>query len=342
MTTGISRRHVWLQLLIGWLPIWALFATLIATAHRDTGFDTAALISLRMIAAAALLGIGVQRVAERFPWRTPVTLSFMLLHMAGAAVYSVTWVLLNSLIESVVERSLVLVVGVGIASFLVLGVWLYVMIAGVAYTIQSAERAARAESTATRAQLAALRGQLNPHFLFNALHAVVQLIPSRPKEAGMAAERVAELLRVTIEEDRDAVTLGEELAFVERYLEIERIRFAERLRVHIDVPEPARSAVVPSFALQTLVENAVRHGAGPNIEPTDVGITAALSGQVLEIEVSDNGTGATSAQLQESDGTGLRRLRERLSALYGGAATLRVAAGDTRGVRAVLRIPQEE
>lgn len=342
MTTGISRRHVWLQLLIGWLPVWALFTTLIATAHRDAGFATAALISLRMIAAAALLGIGVQRVAERFPWKTPVTVSFMLLHVAGAAVYSITWVLLNSLIESVVERSLVLVVGVGIASFLVLGVWLYVMIAGVAYTIQSAERAAHAESNAARAQLAALRGQLNPHFLFNALHAVVQLIPSRPKEASVAAERVAELLRVTIEEDRDAVTLGEELDFVERYLGIERIRFAERLRVHISVPEPVRSAVVPSFALQTLVENAVRHGAGPNIEPTDIGISAALSGRILEIEVSDNGSGATPSQLEESDGTGLRRLRERLSALYGGAATLRVSAGDRGGVRAVMRIPQEE
>lgn len=340
--TGISRRHVWLQLLIGWLPVWALFTTLIATAHRDTGFATAALISLRMIAAAALLGIGVQRLTERFPWRTPVTPSFMLLHMAGAAVYSISWVVLNSLIESVVERSLVLVVGVGISSFLVLGVWLYVMIAGVSYTIQSAERAARAESTATRAQLAALRGQLNPHFLFNALHAVVQLIPSRPKEAGVAAERVAELLRVTIEEDRDVVTLGEELEFVERYLEIERIRFDERLRLHVAVPDAARSAVVPSFALQTLVENAVRHGAGPNIEPTDIRITAVLSGGILEIEVSDTGSGATSAQLEETDGTGLRRLRERLGALYGGASTLRVSPGETGGVRAVLRIPQEE
>ena len=158
----------------------------------------------------------------------------------------------------------------------------------------------------------------------------------------MAAERVAELLRVTIEEDRDAVTLGEELAFVERYLDIERIRFGERLRVHIAVPEPARSAVLPSFALQTLVENAVRHGAGPNIEPTDIGITAALSGKMLEMEVSDNGSGATAGQLEASDGTGLRRLRERLSALHGSAATLRVSAGDSGGVRAVLRIPQAE
>ena len=339
--TGISRRHVWLQLLLGWLPVWALFTTLIATAHRDTSVATAAMISLRMIAAAALLGVGVQRLTERFPWRTPVTPAFMLLHIAGAAGYSISWVLLNSIIESVVQRSLVLVVGVGIASFLVLGVWLYVMIAGVSYTIQSAERAARAESTATRAQLAALRGQLNPHFLFNALHAVVQLIPSRPRDAGMAAERIAELLRVTIEEDRDVVTLGEELAFVERYLEIERIRFDERLRLHIAVPESVKPAVVPSFALQTLVENAVRHGAGPNIEPTDIGIIASLSGNSLEVVVSDTGSGATSSRLQESEGTGLRRLRERLNALYGTAATLQVSPGDAGGVRAVLRIPQD-
>ena len=336
----MSRRHLWLQLLIGWLPVWVVITSLIVTAHSRTSVASAAFISLRMIVAAAILALPVQRLTERFPWRSPVTPGFVGLHLLAAIVYSVAWVLLNSLIESVVRGSLVIVVGVGLSSFLVLGVWMYVMIAGVSYTIQSTERAARAEALAAQAQLSALRSQLNPHFLFNALHTVVQLIPRRPREAAEAAEQVAALLRTTIEEDRDVIPVSEELAFVERYLAVESIRFGDRLRFRFDVDEPARAAIIPSFALQSLVENAIRHGAAPNIEATDLLVEARLGNGMVELVVSDNGAGATIDAMKESTGTGIRRLRERLDALYQGRASMHAGPASGGGFRVSLAIPQ--
>src|SRR3954469_8653114 len=130
------------------------------------------------------------------------------------------------------RRHLVITVGgAGLGAFVVMGIWLYTSIATVAYVTAATARAAYAETMAARTQLAALRAQLNPHFLFNALHSVVQLIPRDPARAASAAEEVAGLLRATIEEHRDVVTLEEELAFVRRYLGVERMRFGDRLVV---------------------------------------------------------------------------------------------------------------
>jgi signal transduction histidine kinase len=340
MTKGsiMSRRLVWLQLLIGWLPIWALFTTLIATMHEDATLGAAAFISFRMIVAAAILGLGVQRLTERVPWPNPVRLDFVALHFLAAVVYSIVWIALNSVIESVIHGQLMIVVGIGISSFIVVGIWLYVMIAGVSYTMQSNERAARAEAEAARSQLSALRSQLNPHFLFNALHTVVQLIPREPKVAAQAAEQVAGLLRTTLEEDRDIIAFSRELDFVQRYLEVERIRFGDRLQVQVDVSDEASAATLPSFALQTLVENAVRHGAAPKVDPTLITISGEIKNRMLVVRVTDTGVGMNNVP---SNGTGLRRLRERFAALYGNSAHLTIASESSTGTTVALLIPQD-
>ena len=335
----MSRRAIWLQLLIGWLPIWALFTVIVVSMHADTTFHQAIFIALRSIIGAVILGFAVQRFTERLPWPNPVRVSFVLIHIIAAFVYAFSWFVLNSIIQSILHGAIVIVLGIGMAPFLVSGIWLYIMIAGVSYTLQSNARAARAETAAAQAQLSALRGQLNPHFLFNALHTVVQLIPQDPKSAAHAAQLVAGLLRTTLEENRDIVTVADELDFVNRYLEVEKIRYAERLRVSIDVQETARGLTLPSFTIQTLVENAVRHGAQPNIDPTDISISATRSGDALRVEVTDTGAGY---QPQEGKGTGLGRLRERLRVLYGGEASLNVAARVEHGTVATLMIPQED
>jgi signal transduction histidine kinase len=335
----MSRRVVWLQLLIGWLPVWVVMTSLMIMMH-SVSVHRAMFAGLRMIVAAAALGYFVQRFVERHPWPGRMTLPFVTLHSAAAVLYSVALLALNSAIASVFHGAVVLVLGPGLAATLTSGLWLYVMIAGVSYTNQSSERAVRAEAAAARAQLAALRSQINPHFLFNALHTVVQLIPREPKQAAQAAERLAGLLRTAIEEDRDIVSVAEEIGFVEKYLEIEHIRFGERLRVTVDVSADARSASMPSFAAQTLVENAVRHGAAPRVEPTDVTIAARVDRGVLTLTVRDTGAGASDAQLTNGTGTGLRRLRERLAVLYDGRARLDIAS-DGNGMAASLVIPQD-
>ena len=334
------RRWVWLQLLIGWLPVGALFATLIATAHEDVWPPHAIFIAFRMIVAAAALGLLVHRLTLRLPWPHPMRVPFVLIHLVAAIVYAAAWMLLNSAIESMLRGALVLVVGYGVVPFLVLGIWLYVMVAGVSYSAQATERAARIEAEAARAQLAALRAQLNPHFLFNALHTVVQLIPREPQRAAQAAEKVAGLLRTTIEADRDLVTLAEEQEFVGRYLDIERIRFGDRLAVRLELSEAALAALLPSFALQTLVENAVRHGAAPRVEPTQIAVTGRIEDGMLVVTVQDDGAGVHHGDMDAGNGTGLRRLRDRLEALYGRHARLDVASHPGGGFTATLVIPQ--
>jgi hypothetical protein len=337
----MSRRPLWLQLLIGWLPVWALFITLVLTAHPNIHALEASHIAFRSILAASALGWFVLRFTERFPWPHPFRFSFLAIHVLAAAAYSIGFLLLNSVIESVLSARLVIVIGIGFGPTFVVGVWLYAMVAGVSYAMRATERAALAEASAARSQLASLRSQLNPHFLFNALHTVVQLIPREPRRAAQAAEQLATLLRSTLEEDRDVVSVAEEWAFVERYLDLERIRFGERLRIHVDLSESARLALIPSFAVQTLVENAVRHGAAPRVEPTDVSIQGRMSDHTLMLTVRDTGNGSNGDRGSngQSRGTGLERLRERLSALYGSGARLDLDRSH-EGFTASLTIPQ--
>lgn len=337
--TTMTRRWIGLQLLIGWTPVWALFVTLLLTAHPGTGVATAVGAALRLIGAAAVLGFAVQRLTQRLPWPHPMRPAFVAIHVVAAVAYALAWFLANSLIASLQHRSMVVVLGPGIAPFLVAGVWLYAMVAGVAYAARATERAARIEAIAAQSQLAALRAQLNPHFLFNALHTVVHLIPREPARAAHAAEQIAALLRTTIEEDRDTVALGEEWKFVERYLEIERIRFGDRLHVEVDLADETLGALVPSFAVQTLVENAVRHGAAPRVEPTTVRVRARVTGKTLAITVHDDGGGAGAHAVETTSGTGLARLRERVHVLYGDPARLTWQTADGAGFTATLVLP---
>ena len=333
----MRRAWVWVQLLIGWLPVWALFTVMIRVAHQMP-VAGAALTALRMIATAAVLGLAVERFSARVPWPYPFRASFLGVHALAAAVFTVSWMLFNSLVESVVRGAIAIVLGPGLVPYLVTGVWLYVMIAGVCYANRAAERTARAEANAARAQLAALRSQLNPHFLFNAMHTVVHLIPTDPRGAARAAERLADVLRTTLEEQRDRVPLAEEWVFVQRYLEIERIRFGERLVVEAELAPDALDLLVPSFALQTLVENAVRHGAAPRVETTTIAVAARVDGGVLELRVRDDGAG-TDSDPASGHGSGLRRLRDRLIVLYGAGARLDLDGREGAGFTAVLRLP---
>ena len=335
----MPRAWVWVQLLIGWLPMWALFTVMMMAAHEST-FDEVVDISTRHIVLAALLGVGVHRLTARWPWPHPFRLRFLAGHLLAAGAYALCWVALNSAVQSVHEGHAVIIVGPGIGRYLIMGTWLYAMIAAVAYANREAERGAQLAAAAARSQLAALRAQLHPHFLFNALHTVVQLIPIDPRGAVRAAELLAGVLRTATEERSELLSLREEWAFVQRYLEIEAIRFGERLVVRESIEPAALDARLPSFALQTLVENAVRHGATPSIGPTELRISARLEGGQLLITVDDNGEGADPAAAERSSGTGLRRLRERLNWLYGGSASLQLRGRPGGGgFGATLQLP---
>jgi two-component system LytT family sensor kinase len=259
------------------------------------------------------------------------------MHVAIAAVTVVSWIAISRVVEALFLGS-----GPTVpyeSEFVLIGTIFYLIATGILYSVESTARAARAESAAARTQLAALRAQLHPHFLFNALHTVVQLIPTNPALAMEAAEIVAELLRSSLEEQRDEVPLSDEWRFVSRYLMMERIRFGDRLVLREDLPHELMQAKVPAFAVQTLVENAVRHGAAPRVAATEIAVRATgTTGRTLTLTVRNSGSGPADPAAA-SNGTGLARLRERLTMLYGNGATLtHGAVGD--GYEATLVIPQ--
>jgi LytS/YehU family sensor histidine kinase len=289
------------------------------------------------LATAALVPLLVRRV----PWPRPFRLRFAALQVGAALAAAGTWLVLSSGLQALIlGRSFVALVDRRAETMLVVGTVLYTVIAGVAYAVEASARAARAEAMAARTQLAALRAQLHPHFLFNALHTVVQLIPIDPPRAADAAELVAELLRTTLEEQRDEVTLADEWRFVSRYLAVERIRFGDRLSVHAELATDLLDERVPAFALQTLVENAVQHGAAPRVAATEIVVTAAGSASELTISVRNTGDGAVAPAARAGPGTGLTRLRERLSVLHGSAARLVCRPDADGGYEAVLVVPR--
>jgi LytS/YehU family sensor histidine kinase len=299
------------------------------------------------IAAGAVVSYLLYRFVRRVPWPRPFRIQFILVHVAALVVFGVSWIVLSIAFESVFTGSMLetrtawRVVNLP-HELPQISILFYGVVVGIAYSMERRARAAQAQAAAARAQLAALRAQLHPHFLFNALHTVVQLIPVDADRAVEAAELVGSLLRVTVEENRDEVPLADEWSFVSRYLEMEQLRFGDRLRVRTEGDPSRLDARVPSFALQTLVENAVRHGAANRVAPTDIVVTAALTDSHLRLSVWNAGDPLPSHDSENGVGTGLSRLRERLAFLYGDAAHLISGAREDGGFEAVLVVPRSK
>jgi two-component system LytT family sensor kinase len=292
------------------------------------------------LAVGCVLAVLVFRLVPRVPWPRPFSWRFAALHLMAAPVVTAVWLFGSVPVEWLVGGVSDVSFATRFKEMMVIGSFFYLLITGLSYSAHGARRAAQAEAIAAQTQLATLRSQLQPHFLFNALHTIVQLIHIEPRRAAEAAELVADLLRRTIEEQRDEVTLSEEWQFVSHYLAVEQIRFGERLIVKADLPPDMESERVPSFALQTLVENAVQHGAAPRVAPTEIAITGTRSNAELVISVRNGGDRDAPRANGKGTGTGLARLRERLTVLYGGTATLISRPIANGGYEAVLTVPR--
>jgi LytS/YehU family sensor histidine kinase len=202
---------------------------------------------------------------------------------------------------------------------------------------------------ATEAELRALRSQINPHFLFNALTTIGYLIQTAPDRALNTLMRLTALLRGVLRLDSELTTLGREIELVEAYLDIERARFEQRLGVHIDVPLPLRAIRLPPLLLQPLVENAVTHGVAPRRQGGEVSVTARLERRISEparltVTVRDTGAGVSEAALRRGRerGVGLRNVERRLACQYGDAAALSVTSTPGTGTVVTIVMPGEE
>ena len=202
---------------------------------------------------------------------------------------------------------------------------------------------ARLQAELSAARLDALRGQLQPHFLFNSLHSIASL--ARAGDTAGVVRLIAgfsEILRHLLGRGEGRLPLRDELQLVERYLEIQRVRFADRLNVSIEVAPDVAGARVPLLIVQPLVENALRHGLAPRIAPGVIRVRACRENGATRIDVEDSGVGLPVGwALASTAGTGLRNLASRLDAEFGAAASLQVAPGHEGGVLATVRVPYE-
>jgi sensor histidine kinase YesM len=194
------------------------------------------------------------------------------------------------------------------------------------------------ERRLVEAQMAALQAQVEPHFLFNTLALIGQLIETDPPEAAKIHTHLIEYLRATLPQmrSRGSATLNRQIAMARSYLAIMQARMKSRLAVSIDVPAELESASFPPMMLQILIENAIKHGLEPKIEGGRIDIRASQSGDMLQVDVQDDGVGFS---MYAADGIGLTNVRERLKLMYGARAELLLEAPLEGGCRAAIRVP---
>jgi two-component system LytT family sensor kinase len=302
----------------------------------------------------AFLTPAVFAIAERWPIARPHLARRALLHGAVSLLFCAAWAGIGTLLKVVLlgvpdegwGRSFVS------WTFITLpfGVSVYLAVVGIEHAIRYFTEArdreiqmARMSEQLSSARFAALQAQLNPHFLFNTLNTIAVLVRDgdRAGASGMI-ERLSEVLRRTLNRNRaNEVSLDEEVELVRQYLAIEQTRFPDRLQAEIDVDSALASAAVPTFVVQHLVENAIRHGIARSPGGGRVRVSARRDGDALLVVVSDDGPGFDVAAALP-DRRGLANTRERLSALYGEPATLVLERGPTGGTVATLRIPYHE
>ena len=195
----------------------------------------------------------------------------------------------------------------------------------------------------TEAQLKALRSQINPHFLFNALTTIGYLIQTAPETAFQTLMKLTQLLRSVLKLDKEFCTLGEELNLIENYLDIEKARFEERLQIEIKISEDLKTLRVPFLILQPLVENAVKHGISENKNGGTVRITAKLENKeaevFLKLIVFDTGAGKNTSESANSNGVGLQNIKGRLKSYYGKKASLNFEQNAFEGSVASVELP---
>ena len=218
------------------------------------------------------------------------------------------------------------------------------LVAGYAFVRHHEERRERAvrdaqlEAELARAQLDALRMQFQPHFLFNSLNAISELFHRDPVLAERMIARLGDLLRMSLDQQEQEISLGQELEFLDRYLDIQKARFGDRLQTRTEIePATLADALVPSFLLQPLVENAIKHGVGTLNASGSIVVRARQGADdSLVLEVCDDGVGLP-ANFQSN--IGLRNTADRVRHLYGPTARVELKSNEGRGATASVRIP---
>jgi len=351
MKAALNRPQTALLYFACWVPLLLLY-TVAMKQESAPGWGTAVLYMASYLAPAVALGALFWFVlSPRVPWhrlRWPVLLAVECLNavLYSGALNALVAALLWSTIGWPLVRE---VLGTRLVWQIAFGVQVYGLQAAVFHAVRilgdlrrKEAAAAEAETLRVRTEMSALRGQLNPHFLFNTLHSIIALLREDPRRAEEALLQFSTLLRRVLagkRENADEVTLTEEMAFVRDYLAIERLRLGERLRVQCEIAGEALACWLPAFSVQPLVENAIAHAIAPRRDAGTLTIRAEVRGGQLVITVADDGPGADPAAVAVAAGVGLAVTRRRLQLRHGSLASLAVDTAPGRGFRVGLTLP---
>lgn len=344
------RWRGWALYALAWVPVLIGYTNLLMRMRR-LPFGAAFEGSLVYVTSAALLGALIWRATARISWPGRKYSLFVLAQLLMASMFSLAWlatIVLHLLLRIGVSATMLAVASFDGWQFLT-GLWVYGLIAGVSYALRVTGRlrereaaAARAEALRMHAELEALRGQLNPHFLFNTLHTVSALLQRDPVTARQALERFADLLRYVLDAKRleqEEVTLAEELGFVRDYLALEQLRLGDRLNVVEQIDFESLDCVIPSLTLQPIVENAIKHAISPRASGGTITIGAALEDDQLILVIADDGPGAVEEGVRAAQGLGLRVGRQRLETRYPKVGHFTVTTAPGAGFTVTLTLP---
>ena len=341
------RLRPWMLVSAAWIGPAILGGLDVVAQHRIWGegpvdVRRVLFVSLDWLLYALLTPL-VFVIAKRWPLSRPHLGTRIPLHLLFSLLFCAAWAGGGTVLRMLVDpKAMDAGPAIHFASWLFItlpfGVAVYLAVVGIEHAIRYFAEASRLSEQLTTARLAALQAQLNPHFLFNSLNTIAVLVRGGDsRDAARVVEQLSDVLRRTLSTHANEIRLAEELELVRQYLAVEQARFSDRLRPEFDVDPATLDAKIPTFALQHLVENAVRHGIARRTEAGRVAIAARRDGDVLVLTVEDDGPGIADDAPQVA-GHGLENTRERLRTLYGDRASLRVARTQ-QGTLATLRIP---
>ncbi|WP_233842590.1 histidine kinase [Dyella sp. 2HG41-7] len=309
---------------VSWLP-WALLTPFIVELSRRRPIVRGA---ISKAAAAHLAAFAVVSTVAS-AWSAMLRVVFNPWRHNPPPVFSNTW------FTSITDQILTFAIA-------------YALIATITYVVDSRQNierqraeTARLNEELSQAQLAALRGQMEPHFMFNTLNSIVGLVRDQRNDAavGMIVGLSEFMRRASEDSHRAQVTLSEEVEYLQRYIDIQKVRFGNRLRVSMDIPKELGDAQVPNLLLQPLVENAIKHGVSKRVAGGEIRVAGARHDDTLRLTVYNDGPWGQEDQEATSAGVGLDNLRTRLQILHGDRSELLLRPLDVGGVEVVVTLP---
>jgi signal transduction histidine kinase len=347
-----GRLKVWVGVFLLWTAVVAVFATQLYFAGLS--WQRALAWTLPRWYAWGLVTPGIFWLDRRLAARTSFT-TRVILHVPLGVFWTSATIGLRLLSRGVRGAAIPPSYGQFFLDRFYSDLPIYAVLAGISFARQYADQVKRRtheahelalrttelERRLVESQLQSLRAQLQPHFLFNALNTISAFTESSPQMARRLMAQLGDLLRASLRHAaQPLVTLGQELTFLDDFLSIESARFEGRLRITVSVDDNLLSLMVPSFLLQPIVENAIRHGVAPRLARGHVEVTARRDRSTLRLCVRDDGLGLPVGWTFENDaGVGLRNVAARLEHLYGGNGQLRITPQASGGVEVAIDVP---